>query len=267
MLTLIGVRDAVTGLPDSLRRLVDGHQGTVVRLPGLAEPELRDLAARLGAPLSPLAARRLHDGTQGNPLHARALLDRVPADGVGRGGQSPLPAPRSFRLLVRDRWDACSVPARRLVDAAAVLGMHSPLPQVAALAELDEPLPPLDEAAAAGLLAEPGAGTPLTVAFPHPLVRSAVHDSLGVARRSALHAAAAALVGDAASALRHRIAAAVLPEENLAVDLRGLRATRGRASGVARGDGEPGRGRAAEPGTRRPEAQAAGGRHLDAAER
>jgi DNA-binding CsgD family transcriptional regulator/tetratricopeptide (TPR) repeat protein len=97
--------------------------------------------------------------------------------------------------------------------------MHSPLPQVAALAELADPLLPFDEAAAAGLLAEPGAGTPITVSFPHPLVRSAVHDALGVARRSALHAAAAALVGDAAAALRHRVAAAVLPDEKLAADL------------------------------------------------
>jgi DNA-binding CsgD family transcriptional regulator len=218
VLALIGVRDAVTGLPESLRRLVGGHQGTVISLPGLAEPELRDLAAQLGAPLSSVAARRLHDGTQGNPLHARALLTEFPPR-AWSAGQSPLPAPRSFRLLVRDRWAACSTPARRFVDAASVLGMHSPLPQVAALAELADPLLPFDEAAAAGLLAEPGTGSPLTVSFPHPLVRSAVHDSLGVARRSALHAAAAALVGDAAAALRHRVAAAVLPDEKLAADL------------------------------------------------
>ncbi len=218
VLALIGVRDAVTGLPESLRRFVGGQQGTVIGLPGLAEPELRDLAAQLGAPLSPVAARRLHSGTQGNPLHARALLSEFPPQ-AWSAGQSPLPAPRSFRLVVRDRWAACSAPARRFVDAAAVLGMHSPLPQVAALAELDDPLPPFDEAAAAGLLAEPGADTPLTVAFPHPLVRSAVHDSLGVARRSTLHAAAAELVVDASAALRHRVAAAVLPDEKLAADL------------------------------------------------
>lgn len=218
VLALIGVRDAVTGLPESLRRLVGGHQGATIRLPGLGEPELRDLAAALGAPLSPIAARRLHDGTQGNPLHARALLAEFPPQ-AWSASQSPLPAPRSFRLLVRDRWAACSAPARRFVDAAAVLGMHSPLPQVAALAELDDPLPPFDEAVAAGLLAEPGADTPLTVAFPHPLVRSAVHDSLGVARRSGLHAAAAELVGDPSAALRHRVAAAALPDEKLAADL------------------------------------------------
>ncbi len=218
VLTVLGVRDAVTGLPESLRRLVDGHQGTVVPLPGLAEPELRDLATQMGAPLSPVAARRLHDGTQGNPLHVRALLAESPPEAWGAAGR-PLPAPRSFRLVVKDRLTACTAPTRSLVDAAAVLGMRSPLPQVAALAELAEPLAPLDEATAVGLLAEPAPGTPLIVAFPHPLVRSSVHDSLGVARRSALHAAAATLVGDPVAALRHRVAAAMVPDEVLAADL------------------------------------------------
>lgn len=218
VLVLIGVRDAVTGLPEGLRRVVDGQHGTAVTLSGLAEPELRDLAAQLGAPLSAVAARRLRDGTRGNPLHARALLAEFPTRSWGTG-ERPLPSPRSFRLLVRDRWAGCSAPTQSLVDAAAVLGMHSPLPLVAALADTAEPLAPLDEATAAGLLAEPGPGTPITVAFPHPLVRSAVHDSLGVARRSALHAAAAELVTDPAAVLRHRVAAATVPDAGLAADL------------------------------------------------
>jgi len=218
VLVLIGVRDAVTGLPEGLRRVVDGQAGAAIALPGLAEPELRDLAAQLGSPLSPVAARRLRDGTRGNPLHARALLAEFPAQAWGTG-EWPLPSPRSFRLVVKDRWSGCSAAARDLVDAAAVLGMHSPLPQVASLAGLEEPLAPLDETAAAGLIAEPGPGTPVTVAFPHPLVRSAVHDSLGVARRSALHAAAAALVTEPAAVLRHRVAAATVPDAALAADL------------------------------------------------
>ncbi len=218
VLVLIGVRDAVTGLPDGLRRLIGGPHGTAIALSGLAEPELRDLASQLGAPLSARGARRLRDGTRGNPLYVRAVLADFPPDAWAEGHR-PLPGPRSFRLVVRDRLAACSAATRRLVDAAAVLGMHSPLPQVAALAELAEPLAPLDEAAAAGLLAEPVPSPPATVSFPHPLVRSAVHDCLGVARHSALHAAAATLVGDEAAALRHRVAAAALPDEALASDL------------------------------------------------
>ncbi|MBV9922490.1 MAG: AAA family ATPase, partial [Pseudonocardia sp.] len=218
VLVVIGVRDAVAGLPDSLRRLIGAQNGTAITVAGLAEPELRDLAAQLGAPLSRRAARRLHDGTQGNPLHVRALLADLPPE-AWAADDRPLPAPRSFRLVVRDRLTTCSPAACRLVEAAAVLGMHSPLPQAAALAELVEPLAPLDEAAAAGLLAEPVSSTPVTVAFPHPLVRSAVHDTLGVARRSALHAVAATLVVDEAAALRHRVAASALPDEALASDL------------------------------------------------
>ena len=149
--------------------------------------------------------------------------------------------------MVHDRWIGCSEAARNLVDAAAVLGVHSPLPQVASLAALEEPLTPLDEAAAAGLLAEPGPGTPVTVAFPHPLVRSAVHDSLGVARRSALHAAAAALVAEPAAVLRHRVAAATVPDAALAADLEAF----GGARRTARRGPRPPRASSKRPGRAR----------------
>ena len=97
VLVLIGVRDAVIGLPEGLRRLVDGQQGTAITLSGLGEPELRDLAAQLGSPLSPVAARRLRDGTRGNPLHARALLAEFPAQWWGTGsGPCPRHAPSGW---------------------------------------------------------------------------------------------------------------------------------------------------------------------------
>ena len=81
VLTIIAVRDdSVPDLPDSLRRLVSGQRGTVLRLRGLDEQDLRDLAAAMGIDgIGASAARRLRYGTQGNPLHARALLEEFPA--------------------------------------------------------------------------------------------------------------------------------------------------------------------------------------------
>ena len=266
VLVLIGVRDAVTGLPEGLRRVVDGQAGAAIALPGLAEPELRDLAAQLGSPLSPVAARRLRDGTRGNPLHARALLAEFPAQAWGTG-EWPLPSPRSFRLVVKDRWSGCSAAARDLVDAAAVLGMHSPLPQVASLAGLEEPLAPLDETTAAGLIAEPGPGTPVTVAFPHPLVRSAVHDSLGVARRSALHTAAAALVTEPAAVLRHRVAAATVPDAALAADLEAFARREAERQAWPAATASLVEAARQSPHAADRQRRAARGRHLDAPER
>ena len=63
------------------------------------------------------------------------------------------------------------------------------------------------------------AQSPWTLSFPHPLVRAAVYEALGPARRHALHTAAASLTDDESAALRHRVAAAAEPDEVLAADL------------------------------------------------
>ena len=122
-------RPASPELPESLRRLVSGQLGSVLRLRGLDEEDLRDLAAEHGRRRrSGCRGRaRLRYGTQGNPLHARALLEEFPPTGWGPSEQ-PLPPPRSFRRLVQDRYAACAAATRRLIDAAAVLGPHCPLP-------------------------------------------------------------------------------------------------------------------------------------------
>ncbi|WP_214370551.1 ATP-binding protein [Pseudonocardia sp. H11422] len=211
--------DAVPGLPESLRRLITGHRGSVLRLRGLDEEDLSELADALGIDdFTPQAARRLRYGTQGNPLHARALLEEFPPGEWGEGPQ-PLPSPRSFRLLVQDRYAACGPDTRRLVDAAAVLGPHCPLPLATSLGEVGRPLQAVDDAVACGLLRVSEARQPWVLSFPHPLVRSAVHDALGPARRTTLHTAAAALMESEAAALRHRVAAAASEDVDLAADL------------------------------------------------
>ena len=87
VLVVLATRDdAGTELPESLRRVVSGHHGDVVRLTGLDEGDLRELAERLGiAALPARAARRLRDGTRGNPLHVRAVLDESPVSTTSPG--------------------------------------------------------------------------------------------------------------------------------------------------------------------------------------
>ncbi len=252
VLTLIAVRDdSITDLPESLGRLINGQRGTVLRLRGLDEEDLRDLAAELGIEgIGTVAARRLRYGTQGNPLHARALLEEFPPSEWGNEDQL-LPSPRSFRRLVQDRYASCAEPTRRLIDAAAVLGPHCALPTAALLAEVTDALVGPDEGGAANrysgsALEQPGdagawlfrallaavdeatrhdllrvseASSPWTLSFPHPLVRAAVYEAIGPVRRHALHTAAAAVMTDESAVLRHRVAAAAEPDEVLAADL------------------------------------------------
>ena len=220
LLVLLAVRDtAVPDLPESLRRLVGGAGGSVLRLGGLDEEELRDLAQEMGLGQLPSgAAERLRYGTQGNPLYARALLEEFPPD-EWEPGDRPLPSPLSFRRLVQGRYEACREDTRRLVDATTVLGARCPLSLAAALGGVADPLAAVDEATGRDLLVASTGQLPWTLLFPHPLVRSALHDALGPARRTSLHTAAAALVEDEGTSLRHRVAAAPARDAALSADL------------------------------------------------
>ena len=220
VLTLIVIRDDhFADLPESLGRLINGEMGSVLRLRGLADSDLRELAVELGiADIGARAVQRLRSGTAGNPLYAKTLLEEIP---VAQWGPDdvPLPSPRSFRRLVQNRYAACDQPTRELIDAAAVLGPHCSLPLVAELARSPEPVQALDEAVQHDLLLAETTTFPWQVRFPHPLVRAALYESLGPARRQLLHLSAAALAADPAAALRHRVAAASGPDEVLATDL------------------------------------------------
>jgi DNA-binding CsgD family transcriptional regulator len=223
VLTLLSVRDDRTNqLSASLHGLLTGPMTARLRLTGLGVEELRELSTALGmGSLSPRAAQRLHEHTGGNPLHVRALLEEIPAD-VLRHGAGPLPAPRSFALLVLARLAACPPDAEKLVVAASVLGTSCPLALASRLGEVIDPLKALEQAAAAHLLRDHSTAIERLVAFPHPLVRAAVYHDLGPARRAGLHACAARLVGSEPAALRHRVAAASGSDPSLAAEVAAL---------------------------------------------
>jgi len=174
------------------------------------------LAVR-GRSLGPPASRRLREHTGGHPLHTRLLLDHLDWSSLA-GATGTYPVPPSIADMVRLRMDTLNTPARDLVAAAAVLGAAAPLPEVASVAGVRDAAAALEEALATGLVTEaagPG-GRALTV--PHPLLADAVVETLGPVRRAAAHRAALAHTsGDAA--LRHAVAAADEPDEDLAARL------------------------------------------------
>ena len=97
--------DADAELPESLRRLVSGHLGSVLRLRGLDEQDLRDLAAELGVDGFEMAAPR--SGCATAPRATRCTPRRCwrsSRRGEWGPAEQPLPPPRSFRLLVADRY-------------------------------------------------------------------------------------------------------------------------------------------------------------------
>ena len=219
VLAVVLTRDvADPRLPDGLQRLLTDDHTLHLSLGGLDADELRTLSTLVTGvePLSARAATRLRSHTDGNPLHARALLEQLPAAAFD-DAEVPVPAPRSFALLVLGRLATCALDARSLVAAVSVLGIRGLLQLAATLAGLEDPLPALEEAIAAGLLVEePGSGT---VRFPHPLVHAAIYQQLGPTRRIALHAKAARLIDDERGRLAHRVRAASGPDHKLAGDL------------------------------------------------
>ncbi|GIH97231.1 helix-turn-helix transcriptional regulator [Planobispora siamensis] len=206
-------------LPEGLRRVLAGPAALRLSLGGLDAGELRRLGDLLGlAPLRPQALERLREHTGGNPLHARALLEEVPGDLLDNT-DAPLPAPRSYALLVLGQLARCGPRTRQLVEAASVLGMSCPSHTAAALAGLADPLDPLEEAVTLGLLTERHDAGRLIISFPHPLVRASVYQNLGPARRVGLHRRVADLTEDGFHRLRHRVRAADRPDPPLAAEL------------------------------------------------
>lgn len=221
VLTVITVRtELYDRLPSGLARLARDSAARV-ELHGLTPDDIGDLAHAfgLGRPTR-RAVLQLQEHTGGSPLHLSALLAELP-EGVPLQAHTRLRAARSFTVSVRATLDACPPPGRRLMVAAAVLGVRAAASDAAAVAEVDDVLTALQQAADTGLVdATHDVTDGWELRFHHPVVRSAVQESLGPADLTALHARAAD-VTTGPSALAHRAAAATGPDPELVAALTG----------------------------------------------
>jgi hypothetical protein len=206
VLVVLTIRSSdMSALPPGLLHYGQDH-ATHIRMTGLGTDEVRELFGQFGLGfLSRRAADRLREHTAGSPLHLRALFHELPVEEL-RQSRGPLPAPSSFGSLVLAALAGCSEPTRRLLMAASVLGLESPLPQAASVGEVAEPLQALEDATHTKLVDARRDGDGWVMAFRHPLIRSAVYDDLGPSTRSTLHARAAE--AHHGKELSHRIAAA-----------------------------------------------------------
>jgi DNA-binding CsgD family transcriptional regulator/tetratricopeptide (TPR) repeat protein len=223
VIALFGLRDEHGSVPPGLARLFTSAQASVLTLAGLDRSDLRKLADVLGAGDVPTRVlEQLEEMTTGNPLHATALFDELDLRVFAAGTDSQLPAPRSYARVVAARLARCSPATERLVVAASVLGPRCRLAHAAELAELRQPLAAVEEASRQQLLVTLPTATGIDLGFCHPLVRAAVYHDLGIARRGALHEAAATMVDHEAARLRHRAAACPGDDDHLADELAGF---------------------------------------------
>jgi DNA-binding CsgD family transcriptional regulator len=178
-----------------------------LELTALGEAAVADLLASLAGGRPDDNLLRLADGAAGNPLYLTELVAAL-ARGSGltvtAAGAAELvgdSAPGSLSAAIADRLGFVTGPVRDVLRAAALLGAEFAVPDLSivlgrGVADL---IPAVDEACAAGVLAESGHG----LGFRHPLIRAALYDEMPAPVRAAWHRdAGRALVAAGASADR-----------------------------------------------------------------
>jgi DNA-binding CsgD family transcriptional regulator len=162
-----------------------------LQLSGLTDEAVAELVAALvgGRPDEELL--RLAAGAAGNPLYVTELVaalarsSGVTITGTGAAELTTGSAPGSLSAAIADRLGFVPAPVREVLRAAALLGVDFAVPDLAivlgrGVAEL---VPVIDEACAAGVLAESGSG----LGFRHPLIRTALYEEIPGPVRAAWH--------------------------------------------------------------------------------
>jgi len=229
-LLIVGTyRDSELGRNHALVRLLADlrRQPSVLRI-GLAGLDEAGVVAFLehtaGHRLTPddeRLAGALHAETGGNPFFVREILRHLVETGAvdRRGGRwgirtglDGLGIPDGVREVVGRRLSRLSDEAVAVLRVGAVIGPEFDLPLLSAASGSDGEalLAVLDEAIESRLMIEKQGGGP-HFRFAHAIVRSTLHDSLGTARRMAIHRRVAGALerlapepsGDQLAALAH----------------------------------------------------------------
>jgi DNA-binding CsgD family transcriptional regulator len=180
-LVIATYRDDEIGPQHPLRLVLgDVESARRIALPPLTEDGVRALAEG-----SDVDAHELFRQTGGNPFFVTEVL--------AAGGSG---VPSSVRDAVLARAARLDPPARDVLDAAAVIGMHTGLPLLEQV--LGEPLGQLEPCLAAGVLQSVDGG----VGFRHELARRAVEEAIDPVRRGEYHVRALAALGESGDSAR-----------------------------------------------------------------
>jgi DNA-binding CsgD family transcriptional regulator len=219
----------------------DGYQGrlaadelTTLTVPPLSDTDAGSLLDAIAPGLSPAARRRVLSDAAGNPL-ALTELSRV----VTSGHSEALPLTERLERAFTDRLATLPGPTGTLLRMAAVNDSPALAEIIAAArawtAATGEPegLGPADLDPAVSAMLVDVVGT--EVRFRHPLMRSAIHQSMTAAGRRAAHAALAEVLpaGQEDRRVRHEAAATALPDEAVAGRLAAVADRAARRGGVA----------------------------------
>jgi hypothetical protein len=165
---------------------------------------------RLGASFSRVTLRRLHETAGGNPFYALELARALKTRGTIDPTQ-PLPVPERLEELVDARLERLTGRTREALVLVSAHPRLTPSQLDAAGVDRDALEPALREHVLE--LAEGG------VRFVHPLLASALYQSLAGAERKRAHAVLAELIDDTVDRARHLALATDTPDADIAATL------------------------------------------------
>ena len=185
---------------------------TTIRLGPFRADTVRSLvSATRGWALPLSSAVEVVDRTGGVPLLVAAVVRDAPTVEALTSGKLPGSAATAARHMLASLGD----PARRLVEAAAVLAEPTALSVLGTVADVTDPASAAGSAQAAGLLSTDAAGR---LNSSHALLREAVYELVPLDRRRLLHRRAVEWTGGDRR-LSHRVAAADHLDPQLLADL------------------------------------------------
>jgi DNA-binding CsgD family transcriptional regulator len=200
-LLLVGMMRPVPQRDDLLvlRRAVD--DAARLQLTGLTGTAVAELVAALAGGKPDEKLLRLAGGAAGNPLYVTELVaalargSNLTVTETGAATLTSGSAPSSLSAAIADRLGFVSGPVREVLRAAALLGVDFAVPDLATVLSrgVADLVPAVDEACAAGVLAESGSG----LGFRHPLIRAALYDEIPAPVRAAWHRDAARALAEA----------------------------------------------------------------------
>ena len=190
-LLLVGMMRPVPQRDDllALRRVIG--EARRLRLAALTGEAVTGLVAALAGGQPDGGLLELAGGAAGNPLYVTELvaaLARGSGLAVTEAGAATLAsgsAPGSLSAAIADRLGFVAGPTREALKAAALLGVEFAVPDLAIVLgrSVPELIAAVDEACAAGVLAESGTG----LGFRHPLIRAALYEEIPAPVRAAWH--------------------------------------------------------------------------------
>ena len=192
-----------------------------VRLEGL-DAEAADALVDSLDPDAPAGlADALREHTGGSPLHMRALLQEHSSPELAQlAARGELPAPADVAAAVDARIAELAPEAAQLLHALAVVGdTWTDVPTAAAVSGVIDPESAIRVLADEELVRLDRSSEVPRIRIAHAVLRAAAYETIPIGTRRVLHRAAAARLTSTGERLRHRLAAAVGPDEGLAVDL------------------------------------------------